>query len=414
MVNANPVFSPNNEVSEIIVTFIDVTDRRLDQEKLAHLASIVESSDDAIIGKTLDETIVSWNRGAERIYGYSAVEIIGRSISMIVPPGLRDELVAIMDGLKRGERVEHLETTRLRKDGQLIHVALTISPIRDTSGRIIGASTIARDITERKQAEKDIHQLNLALEQRVAERTVELLAANKELEAFAYSVSHDLRAPLRHIDGFLDLLKARIAATLDDKSQHYMDTISYAAKRMGVLIDDLLAFSRMGRTAMATENVDLGVLLKEVILEFEPETKERDIHWHIDALPVVTGDRAMLRLVLVNLISNALKFTQTRAQTEIAIGSQPDAAANTVIYIRDNGVGFDMKYADKLFNVFQRLHGNDEFEGIGIGLANVRRVINRHGGRTWAQSQVDGGATFYFSLPHVAAKEAMHDKLDHF
>jgi PAS domain S-box-containing protein len=399
MVNATPVFSPKDEITEVIVTFMDVTESRLDQEKIAHLASIVESSDDAIIGKTLDETIVSWNRGAERIYGYSAAEIVGRSVSMIVPPGLQDELIAIMEGLKRGERVEHLETTRLCKDGQIIHVALTISPIHDTIGRVIGASTIARDITERKRAEEEIHQLNHALEQRVAERTAELQAANKELEAFAYSVSHDLRAPLRHIDGFLDLLRARTTDTLDDKSVHYMDTISDAARRMGTLIDDLLGFSRMGRKEMATESVRLDDLLQEVIHELDPETQGRDIDWHIGELPVVTGDRAMLHVVLVNLISNALKFTQKRVKVDIDIGSLTGAAEEAVIFVRDNGAGFDMQYANKLFGVFQRLHASDEFEGTGIGLANVRRIISRHGGRTWAEGKVDEGASFYFSVP---------------
>jgi light-regulated signal transduction histidine kinase (bacteriophytochrome) len=318
---------------------------------------------------------------------------------MIVPPGLQDELIAIMEGLKRGERVEHLETTRLCKDGQIIHVALTISPIHDTSGRVIGASTIARDITERKRAEEEIHQLNHALEQRVAERTSELLVANKELEAFSYSVSHDLRAPLRHIDGFLDLLKARIATTLDDKSLHYMDTIANAAKRMGTLIDDLLAFSRMGRKEMAAQSVDLGVLLQEVIHEFDAETRGRSIDWRIGELPVVSGDRAMLHVVLVNLISNALKFCQKRAKSEIEVGCLSGAECEIGVFVRDNGAGFDMRYAHKLFGVFQRLHASDEFEGTGIGLANVRRIISRHGGRTWAEGKVDGGATFYFSLP---------------
>jgi PAS domain S-box-containing protein len=405
MVNANPVFDPENAVSEIIVTFTDVTERRQDQEQIAHLASIVESSDEAIIGKALDETIVSWNRGAERIYGYSAAEIVGCSVATIVPLGLQDELATIMERLRRGEQVEHLETTRLRKDGQMIHVALTISPIKDANGRIVGASTIASDITARKQAEEEIRKLNQELEQRVSERTAELQAANKELEAFAYSVSHDLRAPLRHIDGFLDLLRARTTDTLDDKSRHYMDTISNAARRMGTLIDNLLAFSRMGRKEMATKSVELADLLQEVIHEFDAEIRGRDIDWRISELPLVTGDRAMLHIVLVNLISNSLKFTQKRAKVEIEIGTLPGAEKETVIFVHDNGAGFDMKYVDKLFGVFQRLHASDEFEGTGIGLANVRRIITRHGGKTWADGKVDGGATFYFSLPQAVGEK---------
>ncbi|MFH0730332.1 MAG: response regulator [Pseudomonadota bacterium] len=261
------------------------------------------------------------------------------------------------------------------------------------SARLIGI------LVERQHAEEEIHKLNEELEQRVADRTALLEAAIKELEAFAYTVSHNLRAPLRHIDGFLALLQKRTATALDEQSRHYMGAVSESAKHMGVLIDDLLFFSRMGRNQMSKLRVDLSELTREVIREFEPETGSRNILWRISDLPVMNGDRAMLRIVLVNLISNALKFTRMRPQAEIEIGWMRAQEGETVIFVRDNGVGFDMTYGDKLFGIFQRLHRADEFEGTGIGLANVRRIINRHGGRTWAEGQVNRGATFYFTLP---------------
>jgi light-regulated signal transduction histidine kinase (bacteriophytochrome) len=214
-------------------------------------------------------------------------------------------------------------------------------------------------------------------------------------------VSHDLRAPLRHISGFVDMLQKRTKTSLDDQSRHYMDTISDSAKTMGTLIDDLLSFSRMGRAEMTKSQVDLNIFVQNIIQEFKPETDVRDIQWKISPLPMVTGDRAMLRVVLVNLISNALKFTRSRKVAEIEIGSEKKNEAETVFFVRDNGAGFDMNYADKLFQVFQRLHRTEEFEGTGIGLANVRRVISRHGGRTWAEGKLNNGATFYFSLPQT-------------
>jgi light-regulated signal transduction histidine kinase (bacteriophytochrome) len=271
----------------------------------------------------------------------------------------------------------------------------------DKNGKVTRMLGLRIDIDKRKRMEEELSIYREHLEELVQERTAELKAANKEMQAFTYTVSHDLRAPLRHVNGFIGLLQKRLATALDERSRHYMDTISGSANRMGVLIEDLLSFSRMGRYEMSKGSVDVGDLVQEVIREFEPEIGNRNILWRLGDLPVVTGDRTMLHMVLVNLISNALKFTQPRQQAEIEIGWMREQETEAVIFVRDNGVGFDMTYVDKLFGVFQRLHRADEFEGTGIGLANVRRIIGRHGGRTWATGELNQGATFYFSLPQT-------------
>jgi signal transduction histidine kinase len=271
---------------------------------------------------------------------------------------------------------------------------------------------LAWDIAQRKRVEEEILILNQSLEKRVQERTSQLENVNKELEAFAYSVSHDLRAPIRHINGFLELLENRIKDNLDESSQHYLSVIYQSSQQMNALIDDLLSFSRMGRNEMLNINVNLNDLIKDVLKEFEPDIKNRKISWKIADLPVVKGDKAMLRIVFYNLISNSIKFTQPRDIAEIEIGIKPSSQEDFIFFIRDNGVGFDMKLVDKLFGVFQRLHQKDEFEGTGIGLANVRLIVSRHGGKTWAEGEVDRGATFYFSLPLTDRKsESSDDKV---
>jgi len=288
------------------------------------------------------------------------------------------------------------EKELFRQDGTRVPIIIGSAGFDDNPDE--GVSFML-DITERKQSENKIRQLNENLEQRVAERTAQLEDANKELQAFSYSVSHDLRAPLRHVLGFVDLLQKDAGATLSEKNLRHLSTIAQAATRMGTLIDDLLAFSRVGRAELVKTEVDLTALVREALGDFEVETQARTLAWKIHPLPVVLADRSLLRMVLVNLISNAIKFTAGRVAASIEIGAAPDQPGETVCFIRDNGAGFNPKYASKLFGVFQRLHSHDEFEGTGIGLANVQRIILRHGGRTWAEGAVDAGATFYFSIP---------------
>jgi K+-sensing histidine kinase KdpD len=284
--------------------------------------------------------------------------------------------------------------------------ALLIASFAGARRRIEDDLSHARDrlqveVEQRKQQEDEIRKLN----QKLANRAAELESSNKELESFAYSVSHDLRAPLRHVVGFSELLQKQAASLLDDKSQRYIKTILDSAKKMGKLIDDLLSFSRIGRAETKRSLVNLEQLVKDVVSEIEQETRGREIAWKFDALPVCYGDRSMLMLVLVNLVSNAVKFTRMRTRAEIEIGCADGDNDDLEVFVRDNGAGFDMQYANKLFGVFQRLHRADEFEGTGIGLATVQRIIHRHGGKVRAEGAVDQGATFYFSLPKAQHSE---------
>ncbi len=502
-------------------------------ELRARLSAIVESAGDAIISKTPNGIITSWNRGAERIFGYNADEMVGQNILTLVPPERTAEETRFLQQLQQGRTIEDYETVRIGKNGQRIHVNLSISPIFNENGEVMGATKIARDITAIKRTqdelegsvrenlnlraaldehaivaktdpqgrityandkfcaiskysraellgqdhrlvnsgyhsqeffrdlwstigrggvwkgeirnrakdgshywvattivpfldadskpyqyialrsditglktiEEEVRRLNEGLAQRVEERTRELAASNreleatnKELEAFSYSVSHDLRAPLRHISGFVNLiLKSGVA--LPPETARQIGIIANSATQMGRLVDDLLVFSRMGRKEMRKSAVNMDQLVKETLQKLKPEMEGRNIVWKQSPLPEVQADPSMLCQVLINLISNAIKYTRPRDPAEIEIGCHAASADEHVFFVRDNGVGFDMRYSDKLFGVFQRLHLDEEFEGTGIGLANVRRIIQRHGGRAWGEGKLNAGATFYFSLP---------------
>lgn len=360
------------------------------------LSSIVESSDDAIIGKDLTGKVVSWNTGAERIFGYNAAEMVGFPVERLLAPDRPDEERRILENAKRGE-TRLYETVRIRKDGTPVDVSLAESPIRDAQGGIVGVSSIARDISDRKRAEEQILRLNAELERRVQARTAELTAANQELEAFTYSVAHDLRAPLRHIDAFTRILQEDFGKSFPPEAEQLLDTIRRGSENMSRLVNDLLNLAHVGRQEMKRVRISPNLIIDEVIGEMARETKGRQIEWHIARLPAITGDPGLLKQVFANLLSNAVKYTRPREKADIEIGLRT-VNSQRAIFVRDNGVGFNMKYATKLFGVFQRLHRSEEFEGTGVGLAIVERVVKRHGGRVWAESDGIHGATFYFTL----------------
>ena len=392
----------------LLITWFSVVRRRIEQQLLqsrdklqrevterTQQASLLNLTHDTIFVRDMNDIITYWNRGAAELYGWTADEAVGKHSHQLLQTDFPVPIEDVRAELLRTGRWEG-ELRKTKADGSRVVVASRWSLRQDEQERPIAILETNNDISDRKRREEEIRQLN----QELGKRTTDLEASNKELEAFAYSVSHDLRAPLRHMVGFTELLQKNISSTLDEKSLRYMKIILESAKKMGTLIDDLLAFSRIGRAETSQRTVNLGELVKEVLSEMQRETDGRNIAWKIGALPDAYGDRSMLRLALVNLISNAVKFTRTRPRAEIEIGCLEKKQDGVVVFVRDNGVGFDMKYAHKLFGVFQRLHQAGTFEGTGIGLATVQRIIHRHGGTVWAEGVVDGGATFFFSVPN--------------
>jgi PAS domain S-box-containing protein len=373
----------------------DITERKR-AEEARPLAAIVESSDDAIVAKDLEGRVLAWNKAAERLYGYTGAEAAGKPISMLAPEDRRDEMPEILERVGRGETVDHFETVRRTKDGRLVDVSLTVSPVRDDQGTITGASAIARDITQRKRAEQQLRLVSAELELRV----VELAAANDELEAFSYSVSHDLRAPLRAMDGFSRALMEDYGDTLDEQGRGMLERVRAGSQRMGRLIDEMLTLSRLTRQELKRGRVDLSALARQIGSDLAAERSDRRVDLVVERGLVAEGDPELLEIALRNLLQNAWKFTAARSDPRIEFRRER-ANGRFAYVVRDNGAGFDMRYAEKLFRPFERLHSERDFPGIGVGLATVNRVVRRHGGSVWAEGLVGEGAAFFFDLPEA-------------
>jgi two-component system, cell cycle sensor histidine kinase and response regulator CckA len=492
-----------DEGTLVMAAVRDVTQQREAAATAARLASIIQSSHDAVIGETLARVVTSWNPGAERLYGYSAGEMVGRHIDVLILPVNRGAEKGIQASITRGDRVEQFESERVRKDGTTVSVSMTLSPIADSSGTIIGVSTVSRDLTGRQRAEARFRGLieaapdamvcvdaagRITLANAQAERLfgyrraelegqlVELLVpdairaghpgrragyaadpvprpmgagmalagrrrdgstfpaeislsgietdegalvmaavrdvtqqrqqqadlerAYRNLESFAYSIAHDLRTPLRALAGFSSALMEDYGESLDAVGRGYAERIETASEQMAALIDDLLHLSRVARVDMNLQPVDLGSEAVSIAGDLQDDNPDRRVGFTGQQPVWVLADRILVRTVLQNLLGNAWKFTAGRAEALIEFGTTPVAEdARVCCYVRDNGAGFDFSYVHKLFLPFQRLHTTSEFPGTGVGLASVRQIVERHGGRVWAEGAVGEGATFYFTLP---------------
>lgn len=424
--NYLPDVGVDGKVRGLFVQIIDITERKRIEERVSHLneelelriqersAELLESEqrfrlmvdnlrDYCIFFMDANGFITDWTDSAQRMDGYSPVQMLGRHYGVLFDPGDPEA------GKVGAERMLRLAASRgqhdvqgwlSRKDGSRYWSHSVLIALRDQHGDLQGFAKINRDMTDAKQLDDLMHNINDELEKRVVERTEQLLAANRDLESFSYSVSHDLRSPLRHISSFVSLLEEHLGDGRDETTSRYLSTIGNSARHMSQLIDGLLAFSRLGRAAVNIAPVDFNHLVSAVVSQLAHDTDGRVVDWHIAPdLPLVHGDALLLREVWANLLGNAFKYTRPRERAVVAVSWRLDPVRGYVFSVRDNGVGFDTKYSQKLFGVFQRLHRASEFEGTGIGLALTRRIVERHGGSVWAESRLGEGSTFHFSLP---------------
>ncbi len=371
----------------------DITEIKQVEKIRNYLATVVKQSNDAVYIHDHEGKIISWNEGAEKIYGYMEREALKMKIWNIIPEYMQPATGEIMNKIIYGEKLQDVETKRITKHGKLIDVLFSAAVITDSGNEQKSVAITERDITQQKIAVEQIRQLNNELQNNV----VQLEATNKELESFSYSISHDLRAPLRAINGFSKIIEEDYAQCFDDESKRLFQVIQQNSRKMGTLIDDLLAFSKLGKKPVQKSKINMTEMVEKLIYEIEQETPHKaSITMH--SLYTAEADYNLLSQVWINLISNAIKYSAKKDKPIIEIGSTQHKD-EIIFYIKDNGAGFDMKHADKLFGVFQRLHNPGQFEGTGIGLAIVQRVINKHGGKVWAEAKMEEGATFYFTLP---------------
>jgi signal transduction histidine kinase len=393
------------------------TSRKALEAQTVMFKLVLDSMGEGLIAADPQGHFLIWNNAAHLLMGRGAEDLHTEKWTEHykvlqtdgVTPYPPDQLPLVR--ALRGESVQVELIVQPPENLQGTFLEVTARPLMDGRGSLCGGVAVLRDVTQSRENEREIRKLNDELEIRVMERTAQLETANRELEAFSYSVSHDLRAPLRHIGGFSKMLVEEFGPTLDPEAKHYLDRIQAGTQRMGLLVDELLGLARVGRRPLNRQPAKLNAMVDDVIALFEPDTQGRHVQWQIADLPVVECDQVLVRQIFQNLLANALKFTRMRDPAVIQAGHLEQEDGGLILFVRDNGVGFNMKYADKLFGVFQRLHREEDFEGTGIGLATVQRIVQKHGGRAWAESEEGKGATFYFTLgtgkAEAKGKEAM-------
>lgn len=382
-----PLRNSDGEVSGAVNVLVDITERKRAEEARARLAAIVETSDDAIISKNLNGIIQTWNAGAERIFGYTAEEAIGRSVTMLIPESQSDEEPRILEKLKRGERIDHYETVRRRKDGSLLDISLTISPMLNERGVIIGASKIARDITARKRAE------------------AELKRANSDLEQFAYSASHDLQEPIRNIVVYSEILSRQCTDLREEKARECVSFIKQSGLRMDALVKGLMDYIQSDDSSAAVEEVDSNEALGQALLNLTTTIQETQAQITHDPLPRVRMRPGQMEHLFQNLVGNAVKYRRDDEAPRIHISVSRERTG-WQFAVKDNGIGIAPEYQDRIFGIFKRLHTGGKYSGAGIGLAICQRIVERHGGRLWVESEGnEKGSTFFFTAPVAGSRE---------